>query len=431
MDEDASSASERSHNTRDSSNKAYSSLDFLGGEADENPGAYNDFEDDQNVEKTEEDLEKEKKIVHDVVHLDLDFLEHQRRDIWCFEPKGVAQRATVFLQNTFETWMIVGIVIIALLNPSFISCFFVLLSSNLIYLATYSPKTRLYWGSIMLYLDFVVLICVVCFKATYLQNNGGEKGAKKGVRSMSYANHDAYQRGIKFYESFGFSIGSAATSQSDGWLQANDKSEEWLKADPDLNVDLNVYASFIFEFALMCVYLLGVSQYRQLTRKIDTLERDFIKVAMVKIFESRADDEEDSDNEGEGTLGTVDVTTIADGNKEQRKKDYKKQMQAKGKELQRVYLDCQGFTKRNKLYFPLLILIQLLQSMVFNGVLDVPFLLMILFIGAMYAFRKSYFLLFQYMVIFVASYINLTAMLKFTYLISTKVEFIKTWFIQN
>jgi hypothetical protein len=35
------------------------------------------------------------------------------------------------------------------------------------------------------------------------------------------------------------------------------------------------------------------------------------------------------------------------------------------------------------------------------------------------------------MVIFVAYYINLTAMLKFTYLISTKVEFIKTWFIAN
>jgi len=69
-------------------------------------------------------------------------------------------------------------------------------------------------------------------------------------------------------------------------------------------------------------------------------------------------------------------------------------MTTKGKELKRVYLDSDAFTKRDKIYFPLLILIQLLQSMVFNGVLDVPFLMLILMIGAMYAFRKSYFLLF-------------------------------------
>ena len=106
-------------------------------------------------------------------------------------------------------------------------------------------------------------------------------------------------------------------------------------------------------------------------------------------------------------------------------------MQAKAKELKRVYLDCQGFVKRDKLYFPVLILIQLMQSMVFNGVLDVPFLLTILFIGALYAFRKSYFLLFQYTVIFLAYYINLTAMLKFTYLISTKVQFIQAWFVAH
>jgi hypothetical protein len=69
-------------------------------------------------------------------------------------------------------------------------------------------------------------------------------------------------------------------------------------------------------------------------------------------------------------------------------------MSTKGKELKRVYLDCDAFTKRNKFYFPLLIVTQLLQSMVFNGVLDVPFLMLILLIGALYAFRKSYFLLF-------------------------------------
>jgi hypothetical protein len=121
-----------------------------------------------------------------------------------------------------------------------------------------------------------------------------------------------------------------------------------------------------------------------------------IKVTMVKIYESRAEEEEDSDNEGEavGTLGTNDVAGIVTDHQQEKKKKYKKDMNTKAKELKRVYLDCDVFTKRNKLYFPLLILIQLLQSMVFNGVLDVPFLMMILLIGALYAFRKSYFLLF-------------------------------------
>ena len=131
----------------------------MGGEAEENPDdfLYNELPED-----------KKKEIIEQVVQLDSAFLQHERRDIWCFEPKGLAQRLQTFGQNTFEIWMIVGIIVIALINPSFISCFFVLLSSNLIYFASYSPKTRLFWGSVMLYFNFVVLIAMAVYKVVYL-----------------------------------------------------------------------------------------------------------------------------------------------------------------------------------------------------------------------------------------------------------------------
>jgi hypothetical protein len=88
--------------------------------------------------------------------------------------------------------MIVGIIIIALMNPSFISCFFVLLSSNLIYFATFSPKTRLKWGAIMLYFNFFILIAVAIFKVMYLNSKESELVSNKAIKQLSYESHKKY-----------------------------------------------------------------------------------------------------------------------------------------------------------------------------------------------------------------------------------------------
>ena len=321
--------------------------------------------------------------------------------------------------------MLVGIIICAMFNPSFVSCFFVLLSCNLIYMASYSPKTRLFWGQIILYLNIVVLVVMVCYKATFLSGQDGEKA--KGKKIFTYTSRESMVKDAKFYESFGFSINKL--DLDDGWLKQNDKSNLWMSQDTNMTIHLAVMNSFVFEFFILVIYLMGTSRYHSLTKKINNLEKDFIKVTMVKIYENRSKEEEDSDYEGEdGTIGTMDTSVVADQIKE---KEYKKDMRKYSSEIKRVYLDSEVWTKRSKIYFLALIIIQLMQSMVFNGVLDVPFLLLILILGALYAFRQAYFLPFQYMIISVAYYINFIAIIKFAYLICTKVAFVRDWFKSN
>lgn len=83
LDDNASSLSEGSHGTRDSSDK-YASCHYMGGEED----VENSDKDINPKPRTKEEIEIEKQVMHEFIDLDLDYIKHQKRDIWCFEPKG-------------------------------------------------------------------------------------------------------------------------------------------------------------------------------------------------------------------------------------------------------------------------------------------------------------------------------------------------------
>ena len=101
------------------------------------------------------------------------------------------------------------------------------------------------------------------------------------------------------------------------------------------------------------------------------------------------------------------------------------------KEVPRVYLDSNWLVKLIKPVFALVFFSQLLQAMVFNGVLDFPLLLMILVMLSLYAFRKSYYFFFQVLCIYIVLLIHLVVTLKILYLILTKIGYIQLWFVAN
>lgn len=72
-----------------------------------------------------------------------------------------------------------------------------------------------------------------------------------------------------------------------------------------------------------------------------------------------------------------------------------------------------------------------MQSLVFNGVLDFPLLLIFLVILSLYAFRKSYYFFFQVITIYMVQLIQMVITLKVFYLTLTKISYIQAWFLKN
>lgn len=70
-------------------------------------------------------------------------------------------------------------------------------------------------------------------------------------------------------------------------------------------------------------------------------------------------------------------------------KKYKKDMKRLTVKIHRNYLDCFWFQRLNKEFYMLMIVTQVMSSMAFNGLFDIPALIMILALFSFYAFRKS------------------------------------------
>ena len=77
-------------------------------------------------------------------------------------------------------------------------------------------------------------------------------------------------------------------------------------------------------------------------------------------------------------------------NEKDKKGQYKKEMEELTKSIRMNFVDCYYFNKCNKMFGTLMILFQLMQSMGFNGLFDLPSVFMILLSFAFIAFRKSF-----------------------------------------
>ena len=95
------------------------------------------------------------------------------------------------------------------------------------------------------------------------------------------------------------------------------------------------------------------------------------------------------------------------------------------------YLGCLFFQRQNKALYLLLILIQLVHSMSFNGLYDLPQLLLILTVFGFFAFRKLYHVEYGFLTFVVAYYFQLALTIKALYLIAVQVPFVKSWMTTN
>ena len=75
------------------------------------------------------------------------------------------------------------------------------------------------------------------------------------------------------------------------------------------------------------------------------------------------------------------------------------------KETRFNYLGCFYFQSLNKVIYLSLIVFQLLQTMIFNGLFDIPQLFMILFLVSFYAYRKAFFVSYGLLIFLIAYYI--------------------------
>ena len=88
------------------------------------------------------------------------------------------------------------------------------------------------------------------------------------------------------------------------------------------------------------------------------------------------------------------------------------------------YHDSKYFQSFNKNTFLLMLFLQVIQAMKFNGVIDVPTILMLVIYQSMYSFRSSYFETFTRYSFFIAYYIKFVCLCKATHCILGNIPYL-------
>jgi len=99
--------------------------------------------------------------------------------------------------------------------------------------------------------------------------------------------------------------------------------------------------------------------------------------------------------------------------------------------MPKMYIDCYFFSKLNKLFFLGLFVTQLLQSMGFNCIFDLPQLFMMLIFTSFFSFRKKAFIAYQFYVLFFVVYCALSVYIKLAYSILIHTKEYEAWYREN
>lgn len=97
----------------------------------------------------------------------------------------------------------------------------------------------------------------------------------------------------------------------------------------------------------------------------------------------------------------------------------------------RNFLDCQFFISMNKVFFIALIICQLIQSMTFNGALDIPTLFLILLMFSCFAFRMNFVRFYGLFTMFLVYFIHLMIFIKILFTILSRIDYVSLWIKDN
>jgi hypothetical protein len=191
--------------------------------------------------------------------------------------------------------------------------------------------------------------------------------------------------------------------------------------------------SLDFEWAALMISLLAFSQYQFMRFSIRKLRLKKYRqeVILLQNFELSmmyaAKDE--AAKQGDETT-TVELTKAQ---REQQELDalmqrnYRREMAELSRRFPKNFLDCRWFQSKSDAFFIATMVCQLIQSMGYNGLYDIPSLLMILGLFAFYTLRKSNphgYLLFLFVSIY---YISLAILVKWLYLILIRITWVENY----
>ena len=148
--------------------------------------------------------------------------------------------------------------------------------------------------------------------------------------------------------------------------------------------------SVLFEIYVFIFYVMALVYYLRQHAMIQSFDgKNLLSVLLLKNFEQKTIYDLEDDVIQLGTSQQFVQESAANIVKKANNKKYKNDMQRLAKHIRRNFLDCFWFQHLNKELYLVMIVTQIMSSMAFNGLFDIPALLMILALFSFYTFRKS------------------------------------------
>lgn len=95
------------------------------------------------------------------------------------------------------------------------------------------------------------------------------------------------------------------------------------------------------------------------------------------------------------------------------------------------YIDCVYFKEQSAVFFVMTLICQILESLGFNGMFDIPAFFIMLILGSIYAFRKSFYQMFGQLKLFSIQYIQFMITFKIVLMILLKIDMVENFMIDN
>jgi len=196
-------------------------------------------------------------------------------------------------------------VVAAMINPSFISIGFMILTVNLNIATTFKIEKRLKVTGALMILNMATLIGIVIWKISKIQTMVNHPTTLKKFNSEK-----------RFYESTGFILTNIVRDVD------NKKFSYGFKG----------FESFLFEFMLFIVYCLTINSTWNKYKKIQYLKKNPMEVVLVKNYELKKF--YDSDSEDEDT--PIKKTSIGVEKRKAKVEEELKRKEAKKENMKKV-----------------------------------------------------------------------------------------------
>jgi hypothetical protein len=198
-----------------------------------------------------------------------------------------------------------------------------------------------------------------------------------------------------------------------------------------LSFEFDIVGSYTYEATLALVYLIGIIYYFRALRMFHNLTRtDLLLLVMLKNFENKSMyDSEDEDTEVINIGSKQIIEDLQSGAQAEKEmiRHYKKTLLSHAMKFRRNYLDCKWILSFNKHFYMLVLALQLVAAMTFNGIFDIPALVMILVLMSSYALRKSFFKAYGLYVLFIVWYIQLAMLIKLTMAVLFDIDYVEDY----